>query len=547
MANKKFSDFDEKTSSSNVQFVVGYNGSDNVRISPSNLAPTVPIGADPDTEIDGNKVDGTATTFMRSDAVPALKDTGVTAGTYGDATNVPQIEVDAKGRVLSVTDVAIQSSGGFSSWTTLDNSTAAAEFIDWDPSSTLAQYNIIVKTGAGTAGAVNKIRVANSTGIADGTEGYILVETALETSYRLPLESQGSFVGCGALIENGTALGVGPKPELFKYIYRASNTTFYYTKVVNLENPVYPPPPGTGTFPVANLAALYDPNTFNGTDGATISNNTAWINSIAPNTNIPNLIAYQPSGSQGSPYPLFIWYDGQTSQTLPQPMFFLGTSNVTKAGFYSANLLSSQSNTTTACFYMRGPHSVSSGSYGGLIDFRGSSSNIFDETLYVYRSGSGDVKFFIYDPSVTFSYPPINSNFQSQGGTDFLNQYYFISYQIDYTNYNSGGGSITLHVACNDSKTWAANNGAGAWYYETGTVGSGSSIQVDDAGIWTETFSNLTLTDPSLLNFSYGNNASNNNSENAGGFLGHLAIYNSLLSNTDVKNVFTSSSGLYMP
>jgi len=38
MANKKFSEFDLKTSSSDVAFVVGFNGSDNVRIAPSNLS-----------------------------------------------------------------------------------------------------------------------------------------------------------------------------------------------------------------------------------------------------------------------------------------------------------------------------------------------------------------------------------------------------------------------------------------------------------------------------------------------------------------------------
>ena len=37
MANKKFSQFDLKTNSADVQFVVGYNGTDNVRIAPSNL------------------------------------------------------------------------------------------------------------------------------------------------------------------------------------------------------------------------------------------------------------------------------------------------------------------------------------------------------------------------------------------------------------------------------------------------------------------------------------------------------------------------------
>ena len=37
MSNKKFSEFTLQTDNSNVAFVVGFNGSDNVRISPSNL------------------------------------------------------------------------------------------------------------------------------------------------------------------------------------------------------------------------------------------------------------------------------------------------------------------------------------------------------------------------------------------------------------------------------------------------------------------------------------------------------------------------------
>lgn len=37
----------------------------------------------------------------------SLEPTGVTADTYGDATNVPQFEVDAEGRVVDAVDVAI--------------------------------------------------------------------------------------------------------------------------------------------------------------------------------------------------------------------------------------------------------------------------------------------------------------------------------------------------------------------------------------------------------------------------------------------------------
>lgn len=43
---------------------------------------------------------------------PTLVTSGVAAGTYGDGTNVPQVTVDAKGRVTSVSNVAITPSGG---------------------------------------------------------------------------------------------------------------------------------------------------------------------------------------------------------------------------------------------------------------------------------------------------------------------------------------------------------------------------------------------------------------------------------------------------
>lgn len=43
MANKKFSEFTLKTDPANVDFVVGYDGTDNVRIDPSNLAPAAPV------------------------------------------------------------------------------------------------------------------------------------------------------------------------------------------------------------------------------------------------------------------------------------------------------------------------------------------------------------------------------------------------------------------------------------------------------------------------------------------------------------------------
>lgn len=68
-------------------------------------------GADPTAEIGPAAVNGTALTFLRSDAAQKLADTAVTPATYGDSTHYATFTVDQQGRLTAAAQVAISGSG----------------------------------------------------------------------------------------------------------------------------------------------------------------------------------------------------------------------------------------------------------------------------------------------------------------------------------------------------------------------------------------------------------------------------------------------------
>ena len=116
-----------------------------------------------------------ATAGIADDAVTAdkLADTAVTADTYGDASNIPQITVDAQGRLTGVTEIAVQtvteSAGEAGSFTL-----PGGLIVEWG---TTAQYSF--SGGAYSQGSSRTI-TANLTN--DFTNIYHAQATTLTTS-----------------------------------------------------------------------------------------------------------------------------------------------------------------------------------------------------------------------------------------------------------------------------------------------------------------------------------------------------------------------------
>ena len=111
-------------------------------------------GATPSTLINGPVVAGVASTFMRSDATPGLMSTGVTASTYGSASQIAQITVDGYGRVTAAANVNFS---GLTTYLAVGSSVTAQYRVEATPTigssysgSTL--YNAATGTSLGAIG-----------------------------------------------------------------------------------------------------------------------------------------------------------------------------------------------------------------------------------------------------------------------------------------------------------------------------------------------------------------------------------------------------------
>ncbi len=132
-----------------------------------------------------------------------LDNTAVTAGTYGDASNVAQITVDAQGRITSATDVAISASGGggFPSAVTASSATPLLTSVDnlYTVTTTGSVTDIVVSlpTAVGNSAKIIGVKYAGQNSVNDTVVIKTLSNQTIDkinrTTNGLPLASLGTY------------------------------------------------------------------------------------------------------------------------------------------------------------------------------------------------------------------------------------------------------------------------------------------------------------------------------------------------------------------
>lgn len=193
------------------------NGSGNLILTLSN-ASTVDAGNVRGADGTGDITGVTAGTGLSgggaSGAVTlSLGTSGVTAGTYGNATTMPQFTVDTYGRITGVSNIAISAGGGSGD---IEGVTAGNGLIDGGTTGT-----VTLNVGAGTGITVNADNIALTSGVVStGAKTYgsatLIPQITVDTYGRVTSVSNVSVSGGGG--------GGGATIQRFKLNYSTTGT-----------------------------------------------------------------------------------------------------------------------------------------------------------------------------------------------------------------------------------------------------------------------------------------------------------------------------------